>query len=505
MKADLRILVVDPNEAIRKAVALAGKPFATVLAADGAKAAKAFIQKSVDIVLTEVSLPDGTGLDVPKWALEANDVAVVLAMTVEDDVGQAMELIRGGAFAVLTKPMSRKSMADMIGRAVEQHLVLVQNKAARNLEKKYAAELENRVAEQTELISSLLRFTNELNALSAADQAVELVVSTLVRTLHCKRVAMLLGTAETGQFAVVGAHGLEERQPNMILEPAETPFPKGYASGQEMLAQPGGTPVGRRIGMGESPFIAVPLLSGRAEGKELLGIINLTDAGGGNSLGERERQVVGSIAEAASVACSNLRNKQQLEKSYFDTVGALALALDAKDPYTHGHSQRVSSMCMIMGDALSFSNEDMDQIMFAAMLHDVGKIGVPESILLKKGGLTKEELARIREHPVVGERMVAHISFLRNAARIIRHHHERWDGRGYPDQLRGKQIGLPARVMAIADSYDAMTTDRAYRKRMNRHQIYDELWKGRGTQFDPELLDLFIKHVADSRSIPTFA
>jgi HD-GYP domain-containing protein (c-di-GMP phosphodiesterase class II) len=230
----------------------------------------------------------------------------------------------------------------------------------------------------------------------------------------------------------------------------------------------------------------------------------MTDRRDGQPFSDTDLKLVRSVADAASVACSNLRNRQQLEKSYFDTVGALAMALEAKDRYTHGHSQRVTSMCMIVADVLGFSNLEMDQIMFAGMLHDVGKIGIPEAILLKPTRLTQEEFERIREHPVVGERMVSHISFLSTAAKIIRHHHERWDGKGYPDGLRGDHIELPARIMAIADSYDAMTTDRSYRRKMPAHQVMDELMKGRGTQFDPECLDLFIKHVAESKSIPSF-
>jgi len=504
MKGNKSVLVVEPNDSIRKVVCLvAGKMFSRVNSTGSAKEARKLLKEGVDVVITELELPDGTGRQVLAWALEANEVGVVLALTAEDDVAQAMDMIRYGAFSVLTKPLTRKAMKEMLERALTQQAVLEQNRAARKLEERYARELEERVDEQTALIESLIAFSNELNALTATEEAVELILSTVQQTLHSAKISILLQAPETGQFAVVDSYGLESSASVPPLEPEASRIIERLVKSGEILF------VDKRRAWpipGEkewsTPYICVPLVADEGGSREVFGAISLTDRNRGNKLTERELKIVRSIADAASIACVNLRSKQQLEKSYFDTVAALAMALEAKDRYTHGHSQRVTSMCMIVADVMGFTNEQMDQIMFAAMLHDVGKIGIPDSILTKEDRLSRSEYDQIRQHPIVGERMVKHISFLAGAALIIRHHHERWDGKGYPDGLRGDEIELPARIMAIADSYDAMTTDRSYRRPLNPHQVRDELWKGRGTQFDPECLDIFLEHVAQSRNIP---
>jgi putative nucleotidyltransferase with HDIG domain len=498
---DTKLLVIDPSKPVRKAVSLLARPyFSTVLEAGSLAEASDALSAGVDLVCTETELPDGKGQDVLDRVRNAD--TVVLALTAEDDVSAAIELMRQGAFSVLTKPLTSKDFSDTVERATKQHMILAENQAAQELQRRYSEDLENQVREKTRFISSLLEFSNQLNALDTISEAVELLARTFRELVGCQRISILLKTIETGQFAVVKAMGLPQDVLKRPIDLSQSPVVKRVAGGEIVYVDDvEGSMMSQGRGSGNA-FLSVPLRSKNGSTVEVFGVINLTDRIGNQAFTETERKLVQSIVEAASVACSNLRNKQTLEKSYFDTVGALALALEAKDPYTHGHSQRVTSMCMIVADVMGFSNEDMDQIMFAGMLHDVGKIGIPESILLKRERLTNKEFERIREHPVIGARMVSHISFLERAADIIRHHHERWDGKGYPDGLRGQEISIPARIMAIADSYDAMTTDRSYRKRLNHYQVNDELMKGRGTQFEPECLDVFIRHVAESRSIP---
>ncbi len=501
------LLVVEPSDAVRGVVALAGRSYVDeVKQARTVAEAGEVLADGADVVVCEFQLPDGNGEDVLRHLKARNDDGVLVAVTAEDDVAEAVRLMRLGAFSVLPKPFGLDEVSETLRRAFEQRRVIAEARKTRELEKSYHDELERQVTEKTALISSLLDFSNSLNATRTMEDAVELLLQTLRRMLRCNRISILLQTPETGQLAVAEAMGLPRDVIRRPIDPAESPVVKRVMEGAEVVFVENVADSEIAAGRGQgSSFMSVPLVDSTEQTRHVFGIVNLTDREGNSSFTPDERRLAESIAHAASIAVANLRNKRSLEKSYFDTVGALALALEAKDPYTHGHSQRVTSMCMIVADVLGFSNEQMDQIMFAGMLHDVGKIGIPESILLKPSRLTQEEFERIREHPAVGERMVGHISFLSNAASIIRHHHERWDGKGYPDGLRGAEIELPARIMAIADSYDAMTTDRSYRRRLNRYQVFDELMKGRGTQFDPECLDVFIKHVAESRSIPEFA
>jgi HD-GYP domain-containing protein (c-di-GMP phosphodiesterase class II) len=179
------------------------------------------------------------------------------------------------------------------------------------------------------------------------------------------------------------------------------------------------------------------------------------------------------------------------------TVQALAAAVDAKDPYTKGHSQRVASLARSLAVRMGGSEAFIDQVYAAGTLHDVGKIGVPDAILAKPSQLTKEESMVMATHPVLGEVIVAKVPQLASLLPGVRHHHERWDGAGYPDGLSGEGIPLQARYLAVADTFDAMTTDRPYRKALSDQVALAEIERCAGTQFQPELAKEFVRMMRD--------
>lgn len=184
-----------------------------------------------------------------------------------------------------------------------------------------------------------------------------------------------------------------------------------------------------------------------------------------------------------------------IRAAHLETIQALAEALDAKDPYTRGHSDRVAKYAVELGRELKLSEHDVEMLHYAGILHDIGKIGISDTVLNKVGKLTDEEFKLIQSHTVIGDRMVRPVTFLRGVAQVIRHHHERYDGRGYPDGIKGEEIPIGARIMAVADAFDAMTYDRVYRAGMSTEKAVDELIKGKGTQFDPKIVDLFVSRV----------
>ena len=182
----------------------------------------------------------------------------------------------------------------------------------------------------------------------------------------------------------------------------------------------------------------------------------------------------------------------RVERSYDATLVALTHALDARDKETEGHSRRVVEYTRLVAVRLGIEGEPLKLLCHGALLHDIGKIGVPDAILHKPGPLTEEEWQVMRRHPEVGALMVEEVEYLTEARRIILHHHERWDGRGYPLGLRGTQISLGARAFAIADTVDAITQDRPYRRGRSFDEAREELRKHRGTQFDPDAVDAFL-------------
>jgi len=236
------------------------------------------------------------------------------------------------------------------------------------------------------------------------------------------------------------------------------------------------------------PIMAAPL----AWGDQTLGIVMVGNPSGG-SFTRCHRVLLSFVAEAASVAICGFQDRQALEQHYVDTMASLMEAVEAKDPYTRGHTDRVVELAVSLARAVGVSGKELRDIKRAAALHDVGKIAVPEAVIRKPGRLSPEELALMQKHPAKGESILGPLRFLNAAKPIIRHHHERYDGGGYPDGLKGKAIPLGARILAIADAYDAMTSNRPYRKAMTPAEALAEIEANAGKQFDPELVEAFVR------------
>jgi len=189
----------------------------------------------------------------------------------------------------------------------------------------------------------------------------------------------------------------------------------------------------------------------------------------------------------------------KMRKIYLDTIRALATAIDAKDPYTKGHSERVAKMALALAQELYLPEREIEKIEYTALLHDIGKIGVDERILGKDDGLTDEEFKKIKEHTVTGAKIIEPIDFLKDSYEAIYHHHERYDGDGYPNGIKEKDIPLSARIITVADAYDAMGSDRPYRKKLSQDKIMEELTEQSGKQFDPEVVKALISILGRER------
>jgi len=182
----------------------------------------------------------------------------------------------------------------------------------------------------------------------------------------------------------------------------------------------------------------------------------------------------------------------KMRKVYLETIRALAAAIDAKDPYTKGHSERVAETSVALAQELNLSDQDIENIEYTALLHDIGKIGIADNILGKESKLTNKEFDKIKEHTIMGANIIEPVDFLKNSYKAIYHHHERYNGDGYPDGLKSEDIPLSARIIAVADAYDAMNSDRPYRKKLTKDKILKELKGQSGKQFDPEVVKALI-------------
>jgi hypothetical protein len=236
-----------------------------------------------------------------------------------------------------------------------------------------------------------------------------------------------------------------------------------------------------------------------------MGVLTICSVSLSRAFNAEELSLVEQLAGAASMAIEqarlleeSLHRSEELETSYQNTLQTLAVALDLRDHETEGHSLRVSEMTVDLGERLGFSSERLETLRQGAFLHDVGKIGISDTILLKPGPLTAEEWGEMRRHPLLGYQLLSSVPFLKEASQLVLHHHERFDGSGYPYGLAGEAIPLEARMFAVVDAYDALTSDRPYRSARPHSEALEELQRSTGSYFDPSVVAAFLDMVAST-------
>ncbi|MCE5249134.1 HD domain-containing protein [bacterium] len=239
-------------------------------------------------------------------------------------------------------------------------------------------------------------------------------------------------------------------------------------------------------------FVAVPLITHN----KVIGVMAAERNEGLKDFTSDDLEYVMNFCNQIAISLDNARLMEDMKQSFVSSILSLASALEAKDPYTRGHSNRVAFYTTLIARKMEMEEEHIEKIRLMALMHDIGKIGIPDSIIHKRGKLTNNEFNYIRRHPMVGLRIIEPLLAYNPLIGLMKSHHERYDGLGYPDGLSGKNIPLEARIMAVADSFDAMTTNRPYRAALTREEALDELQKNRGFQFCPKIVDVFTEIVS---------
>jgi putative nucleotidyltransferase with HDIG domain len=238
---------------------------------------------------------------------------------------------------------------------------------------------------------------------------------------------------------------------------------------------------------GFTSLVAVPLMSGARR----IGVVTIY-LRNGVSVSPSVTAMISIVGSVTATAVENFQLVRRIEKNYFSTVEALAAAIEVKDPYTLGHSKRVTQFAIALAERLGISGVDMKNLQYGATLHDIGKIGIPGEILNKQERLTRAEYAEIKQHPVIGERIIERVDFLQGARPVVRGHHERFNGSGYPDGLAEEEIPFLARIVGLVDFYDALTSDRPYREAYTPRQALEIAREGIGREFDPAVAREFL-------------
>ncbi|MBI5150896.1 MAG: HD domain-containing protein [Candidatus Omnitrophica bacterium] len=244
--------------------------------------------------------------------------------------------------------------------------------------------------------------------------------------------------------------------------------------------------------LSSAPLICAPLVIK----EKALGMIIVGGRKVAEKFEEDDLNLLANVASQTAVSIENARLNTDMEKTYFETISALALAVDAKDKYSRGHLDRVADTCVLIARKLGLDAGDIQTLRDAARLHDLGKIGIPDEVLQKKGPLTEQDWELMKKHPEIGESIIKPIRSLSNLCDIVRHHHEKLDGSGYPDGLKADQISPLVRITTISDIYDALTSDRPYRSRMTVAQACAELRK-MGGKLDQDIVEVFAEALSE--------
>jgi response regulator RpfG family c-di-GMP phosphodiesterase len=469
-----KVLIVDDDPGIRNTISelVCELGYTTETASDGLDAMKMLNNGPYLCIFTDIMMPNMNGLELIK-GIKARDVSLpIIVITGYASVEIAIDAMKCGASDFISKPFKVRQIELLLNKVTREKSLLEENRRfsdALHLHR-LIDNLVGQLEDKKEEITSLQEISEKIIGLKGIRDLVGAIIDVS---------RQIIDEAEVNFFPV-------SSRSNTLLD---TVSGKNISADEELLRgsivrkRPPGSPLLDRF---ETIF---PLM---IEGQVFGALDIVTPA----PLGEEKEGKVLYLLNRSAERMENVALYEGLYENMLSTLSSMATILDARDPHTSQHSTRVTSLSMSLAGALDLSQEDRDTLYIAASLHDIGKVGIPDNILLKPSGLTSEEFAVIRRHPDIGADILKPLPPMAREREIIRHHHERYDGGGYPLGLKGHDIPYLSRIITLADSFDAMTSNRPYRKGMSSSEALEEITQCRGGQFDPELAEIFIQKVS---------
>lgn len=319
----------------------------------------------------------------------------------------------------------------------------------------------------------------------------QLVIEKACRLLNSTRGTVMLYDEDKDELRVVAAQAsTSENKPWLKLKPGEGVAGRAFES-----AQPVYVPEPRRDSRhlsatpGDEPFLSVPMLLK----SKPIGVLNVHDTGGTLTPDDTKLKFLMLLGGEAALTLHHQKMYDDLQIFYFEMIQMLARAIDTKDAYSTDHVEHSRRFSRLTAEALGLPDQMVRYVEYATMLHGIGKIGIDQALLSKPGKLTPDEFEKIKKHTTIGHRILKPMKFLGSVSQMVLYHQEWYNGRGYPEGLKGEEIPLGSRVVAVVNAWEAMNSDRPYRKALSRETAVDQLQKGAGTQFDPKVVEAFLK------------
>jgi len=468
----LRVLLVDDNASVLRflASAFSSNHCQVTTASTAEQALEQLGDDPFDLVVSDIKMPGLSGLDLLRAVKGKLPGTPVVLITGVPSVNSAVFGLRHGAYDYLPKPFSVTEVKDLIHR-------LRRDRAAGNGNVTYPAGLTEELARRQAGVQVISRIGEV--ALQGLEPSVfgEKVLEYTMQSLRCDGALMLLrdqggnfNASRKGEPSLVG----------QILALLHASFGDVVKSGGRETFM-----LTKRDHSFEGLAALVPGVD------DAMGILCIGRSADNGAFLPDEKALLLGYAQTTAVALQKILLRENLERNLIDTISSFVIALESKDPYLKGHSARVSLYSGELATVMGVPPAEVILMSRAGMLHDLGKLAIMDHILGKPRQLTEEEFELIRTHPVVGDKILKPLRFLACEAKAVRHHHERYDGKGYPDGLKGDDIPLIARVVTVADAFDAMTSDRPYRSKRSLPTAMEEIVRGNGTQFDPVVADAF--------------
>jgi response regulator RpfG family c-di-GMP phosphodiesterase len=517
-----RVLVVDDEKVIREILAdfLSMEGFQVRTAEDGAAALAEIARQPFDLVLSDLKMPNMGGLELLEALSKHAPNVVTVIMTGFGTVETAIDAMKRGAYDYILKPFKVEEVVHTIRRALEKQKLQAENLRLREALSLY--KVSEAIAASLSLEEVLGTVTDAALHEVDADQ-VSIVLSDgcggwfeRARELHpgfAKHVEDHLADPElrpeyvrtprrterppssAGTERAQG--GLDARHEPILARLSAPRLAEYFAADQPLRVH--GAAASEYLVPGDPAFavtslIVTPLLAR----KQVIGFLGVLSYSRGKKFDEGQRKLLRMVASRASAAIENAKLYEDLKATFQQTIKGLASAIDKMDRYTAGHSERVAAYAQVLAIKLGLSPEQVEITRQAALMHDIGKIGCVMN-LNKPGKLSTEEFEVFKKHPGYGKDILEPITFLNPLVPGVHLHHERWDGRGYPLGLTAQDIPLLARIISVADTYDAMTSDRAYRKALPHEVAVGEICRCAGSQFDPTCANEFAEAIEVER------
>jgi putative nucleotidyltransferase with HDIG domain len=470
-----RILVVDDEKFIRDILAdfLGMEGYLVRTAQDGASAVAELQRVRYDMVISDLKMPRMGGLELLKEISTRHPDTMTVIMTGFGTVETAIDAMKRGAYDYILKPFKVEEIVHIVERGLEK-----QRLSAENLRLREAL--------------SLYKVTEAIAASLSLEEVIATVSDSALNEVRADVVAMWLEDGEGGYF---------QRSVAMSPQLPETATPGTLRASEIAARLSRGEPVmehgHRAFGLFELPpdppvsSLAVVPLKARDSLIGWISVLSLTQA---KRFDEGQRKLLSIVASRAAAAIENALLYEDLQSTFQQTIQGLAQTIDKMDRYTAGHSERVALYAVALARWLGLSDELIEVVRQSALMHDIGKIGCVLN-LNKPGKLSHEEYEVFKKHPVYGREILDPIEFLQPVIPGVYLHHERWDGGGYPLGLSKQEIPLIARIIAVADTYDAMTSDRSYRRALPHEVTVAEIVRCSSTQFDPEIAGAFTDNI----------